>query len=68
MTHSGAIWAMAHRLARLVWKLLHDNLRYVEKGDNASPQVQKRRAQRLTQAFRKLGYTVTLTPRASQPA
>jgi transposase len=60
LAYNGAIWAIAHRLGRLVWKILHDGVRYIEQGDETNPQAKKRRAQKLTQALRKLGYTVTL--------
>lgn len=60
--YAGAVWAIAHRLGRLVWKILHDGVRYVEQGQETTPQAKKRRAQRLTQALRKLGYSVALTP------
>jgi transposase len=66
--YKGAIWAVAHRLCRLVWKILHDRVRYVEQGSETNPQAKKRRAQRLAQALRKLGYTVALTPIAPAPA
>jgi hypothetical protein len=58
----GAIWAIAHRLGRLVWKILHDHIRYLEQGAETTPQAKKRRAQKLAQTLRKLGYKVTLTP------
>ena len=57
----GAIWAVAHRLCRLIWKILHDRVNYIEQGNETTPQAKKRRAQKLTQALRKLGYQVTLT-------
>jgi transposase len=60
--YKGAIWAIAHRLGRLVWKILHQQVRYVERGEETTPQARKRRAQKLTQALRKLGYAVTLNP------
>jgi transposase len=60
LAYNGAIWAIAHRLGRLVWKILHDGVRYIEQGAETNPQAKKRRAQKLTQALRKLGYTVTL--------
>jgi transposase len=60
--YKGAIWAIAHRLGRLVWKLLHDGVRYIEQGQETNPKAQKRRAQKLALALRKLGYQVTLTP------
>jgi len=48
-------------MGRLVWKILHDSVRYVEQGEETNPKAKKRRAQKLTAALRKLGYTVTLT-------
>jgi transposase len=65
--YNGAIWAVAHRLGRLVWKILHDNVRYIEQGLDSDPKTKKRRAQKMVQALRKLGYTVTLTPSAPVP-
>ena len=60
--YKGAIWAIAHRLGRLVWKILHDGVSYVEQGAETNPKAKKRRTQKLAQALRKLGYQVTLTP------
>jgi transposase len=59
---NGAIWAVAHRLACLVWKILHDGVSYIEKGMETNPKARKRRARKLAQALRKLGYSVTLAP------
>jgi len=59
--YKGAIWVVAHRLARLAWKILHDGVNYIEQGQDTNPRAKKRRAQKLTQALRKLGYSVTLT-------
>jgi hypothetical protein len=61
LTYKGAIWVVAHRLARLAWKILHDGVNYIEQGQDTNPQAKKRRAQKLSQALRKLGYSVTLT-------
>jgi transposase len=60
--YKGAIWAIAHRLCRLVWKILHDGVRYLEQGSQTNTQANKRRAQKLAHALRKLGYNVALTP------
>lgn len=60
--YNAAIWAIAHRLGRSVWKILHDRVHYIERGTEPSPQAKKQRARKLTQALRKLGYSVTLTP------
>ncbi len=60
----GAIWVVAHRLARLVWKILHDGVRYLEQGIETNPQAKKRRARRLAQALRKLGVTRSRSPQS----
>ena len=58
-----AIWAVAHRLCRLVWKILHEGVSYVEKGLlTGDPKTMKRRQRRLAAEFRKLGFHVTFTP------
>jgi transposase len=66
--YKGAIWAIAHRLGRLVWKILHDNVRYVEQGTETNPKAKKRRAQKLAKALRALGYQVSLTPLTAETA
>lgn len=65
--YKGAIWVVAHKLGRLVWKILHDGASYIEQGQEANPKAKKRRAQKLAQALRKLGYSVTLTPITPDP-
>jgi transposase len=60
--YNGAVWAIANRLCRLTWKILHDGVTYTEQAAETTPQAKKRRAQKLTQALRKLGYQVVLTP------
>jgi len=65
--YKGAIWAIAHRLGRLLWKILHDGVSYVEQGTEPTPQAKKRRAQKLAHALRKLGYRVTFTPENAIP-
>jgi transposase len=59
-----AIWAIAHRLCRLVWKILHEHVRYVEHGVATTPKAIKRRRYYLVAQLRKLGYQVELTPLA----
>jgi transposase len=65
--YKGSIWAIAHRLGRLLWKILHDGISYVEQGAETNPKAKKRRAQKLAQALRKLGYSVSLSPIQPQP-
>jgi len=61
-----AIWAVAHRLCRLIWKVLHDGVRYIEKGSELNPKAQKERKRRLVADLQRLGYKVELT--ALEPA
>jgi transposase len=60
--YKSAIWAVAHRLCRLVWKILHEGVRFIEQGCEVGPREKKKRAQMLARALRKLGYEVTITP------
>src|SRR6266487_3755386 len=60
--YKSAIWAVAHRLCRVVWKILHEGVRYIEQGREVGPREKKQRAQMLARALRKLGYEVTITP------
>ena len=60
--YHSAIWAIAHRLGRLAWKILHDGVTYVEQGVETDARSKKYRARKLANALRKLGYNVSLTP------
>jgi len=59
--YTGAIGVVRHRMARVIWKILRDRVEYVERGQDSTPKARRRRAQKLTQALRKLGYVATLT-------
>jgi hypothetical protein len=60
--YAKAVWAIAHRLCRLIWRVLHDVIRYIEHGPAVSAITLKRRKQRLVTQLKKLGYDVTLIP------
>lgn len=66
--YQSAIWAVAHRLCRVVWKILHEGVRFIEQGQQVGPREKKQRAQMLARALRKLGYEVTITPINQLPA
>jgi transposase len=55
-----ALWAIAHRLCRLVWKILHDGVRYVEQGAQRDPKALKQRMHTMARSLRQLGYDVNL--------
>ena len=56
--HAQAIGAIAHRLCRLIWKLLHQGARYLERGPAVSWARTQRRAAKMIRDLRRLGYRV----------
>lgn len=59
--YQSAIWAIAHRLCRVVWKILHEGARFIEQGSEPDAHTKKKRARVLVQALRRLGYDVAIT-------
>ncbi len=57
-----ALWAIARRISVVIWKVLHDEVEYVERGQPSTPQAIKRRLQRLRKEMRALGYTAEFQP------
>ena len=45
--YQSAVWAIAHRLCRLVWKILHEGIRYIEQGIDSEPRLLIYRARSL---------------------
>jgi transposase len=66
--YQAAIWAIAHKLARLVWKILHDGVRYIERGEESNPTVKRRRANKMVRALRRMGYKVEISSPNPLPA
>jgi transposase len=67
--HAQAIGAIAHRLCRLIWKILHQGLRYEERGPAVSHEAKKVRTRKMIRELRSLGYRVELLPApSSSPA
>ena len=67
--HAQAIGAIAHRLCRLIWKILHDGVAYEERGPAVTKQRAQRRAAKMIRELRSLGYRVEPAPSpASSPA
>lgn len=57
--HNKAIWAIAHRLCKLVWAILHRGVDYIEYGAERSAQAARRRTTKYLRELRKLGYQIT---------
>jgi transposase len=66
--HKKAVWAVAHRIARIVWKVLHDHVRYDEKGMRSNPAAARKRASRLVSQLRRMGYNVQIIAVTSEAA
>ena len=66
--HAQTIGAIAHRLCRLIWKILHQGIRYVERGPTVTAARTQRRAATMIRELRALGYRIDLVPSpASSP-
>ena len=64
--HAQAIGAITHRLCRLIWKILHQGVRYEERGPTVSAEAQKVRTRKMIRELRSPGYSVELiTPAPS---
>lgn len=57
-----AIWAVAHHMAVVIWKIVHNGVAYVEHGGATTKAAAKRKLQRIRKELRALGYSVELTP------
>ena len=65
MRHNQAIGVIAHRLCRLIWKILHQGARYEERGPAVSERTKQRRTARMIRQLRSLGYRVELANSSS---
>ncbi len=63
--HNQTIGAIAHRQCRLIWLILHQRVRYEERGPAVTKQSRQARTARMIRQLRKLGYRVE--PANSQP-
>jgi transposase len=65
--HAQTIGAIAHRLCRLVWKILHDRVIYEERGPAVTKERAQRRAAKMLRELRSLGYRIEpLSPSESR--
>ena len=60
--HAQAVWAIAHRLCRLIWKILHQGIRYEERGPAVSARRKQARTAKMIRELRSFGYRVELIP------
>lgn len=63
--HNQTIGAIAHRLCRLIWIILHRRVRYQEHGPAVQQSSRRARTARMIRQLRNLGYRVELVPQNS---
>ena len=56
--HNKTIGAVAHRLCRLIWIILHKGVRHEERGPAVSEKSRRARTLRMIRTLRNLGYRV----------
>jgi transposase len=61
--YQATIWAIAHRLCRVVWKILHERMQFIEQGSEPNPRLRNKRARMLARELRRLGYDIAITSR-----
>ena len=66
--HAQAIGAIAHRLCRLIWKILHEGVRYEERGPALTQASKQARARKMIRELRSLGYHVERLVETTSPA
>jgi len=67
--HNQTIGVIAHRLCRLIWKILNRGVRYEERGPSVSQRSRHQRASRMIRELRSLGYRVDPpNPQQAAPA
>jgi transposase len=65
--HNQAIGAIAHRQCRLIWLILHQGVRYEERGPAVTKQSKQRRTWKMIRQLRSLGYRIQ-APNPEQPS
>jgi len=56
--HNKTVGAIAHRLCQLIWFILHNGVRYEERGPAVSEKSKRLRTTRMIRTLRNLGYRV----------
>jgi transposase len=67
--HKQTIGAVAHRHCRVIWLILHQGVRYEERGPAVTKRSKQRRTARMIRQLRSLGYRIELPdPQNARPA
>jgi transposase len=60
-----AVWAIAHRICKIIWNVLHKGARFTEFGEARNPKAVLRAINHHLKALRRLGYSI---PQTAAPA
>jgi transposase len=60
MEYKEAIWCIAHRICRLIWKILHEGVRYEERGPAVSGKAKRVRFAKMIKELTKAGYRLEM--------
>ena len=60
--HKQTIGIIAHKLCRLVWKILQRGIRYEERGPEVSKASKQKRTRKMIREHRRLGYRIETEP------
>lgn len=66
--YAKAIWAVAHRLCKVIWNVLHRGARFVEFGEAINPKAVQRSINHHLKALRRLGYQIPTATASNTPA
>jgi transposase len=63
-----AVWAIAHRLCKIIWNVLHRGAKFAELGEVINPKAARRTINHHLKALRRLGYHIPLSVAKTQLA
>jgi transposase len=62
LRYKDVVWRLAHLLCRIVWKILHDGVRYEERGPEVNAKATRKRAMRMIRQLRAMGFQIQPPP------
>src|ERR1700676_2024605 len=65
MGHNQTIGIIAHKLCRLIWKILHRGIHYEERGPEVRKASKQKRTRKMIRELRRLGYRIEPSPSQS---
>jgi transposase len=57
-----AVWAVAHRICKIIWNVLHKGAHFIEFSQARNPKAIQRAINHHLKALRRLGYSIPLVP------